>query len=427
MARQTVDSPPPWERVRTKTARLGRWPGRLYSRVVKFRLWILLVSKSIEVLGFGLAGFFVALVLMNSGLSLAAVGVFYLCYAACAAVIVGTIYGFLLRATRRRGCRIGMTIGTIASSAYMLGVAWYASSPHQLWLLCLLPVLMAAQDAFLWPSEHIYTAFVINEQRQGGSLAAVEIARRIVVMLAPLIGGHVAAWWGQTWLSAIAALVILARLVPIRQTQDVDYLDVVPHNDLRPRFKAVPWRDLIAQLGFSGHAVTAPIIWPVYIAMSLGSFTLIGVVASGATLVSIAVLMVVGWIVDQRKKNLLHTFRMGTTLVSTMHLARLSALFVAGNPWVIGGIIALYDACLQCQYLPWSDSYYAQVRQRGVGYALAREVVGFAAYLPMFAVLVIVTFAVGGNAAFAAVFVLAASLTWLCLCLSMTPQNERTA
>lgn len=402
------------EQTQTKVAATGQWPRRLYRRVTGFRLWLLLLSKSIEVLGFAFAGFFVAMILLSNGLSLSWLYVFYLFYAICAAMIVGTVYSGLLRKTRQKGYRIGMIIGTIASAFYMGGVAWYAASPDQLWLLCLLAVAMAAQDAFLWPSEHIYTAFAINKDRQGGSLAALEIARRAVAIVAPLAGGYIVTWLGQTWLTVIAAAVILLRLWPICKMKDVD-LDIATKEKVRPDFKAVPWRDRLVQLGFSGHAVTAPIIWPIYIAVSLGSFTLMGLVASGGTLGSIVVLAIVGWTVDRRKKRLRRTLLAGTAFVSAMHVARLSVLLVPGNPWVIGGVLALYDALLQCQYLPYADQFYKQARQYGVNYMLAREVLGFVAPLPMFVVLAVVTSIFGANAAFAAVFVLAAALAWLVL------------
>lgn len=384
----------------------------MQTRLLHKDLISITLSRMLAGFGGGLVGVFIPLLLLNKGLLLWQVCAFYAGYA----IIKLLINYSVVRAINRFGARLGLICGYSSKTFFMVLLTLYIVSGI-IWLLPIMALAMALQNAFLWSSEHLHISRVMDETRKGRDMAMMASLNRIIGIITPFIGGLIAVSLGQFWLVVIAAIAVSLAIVPVwhidklggghKQTDNIKY-----------SLKSAPTRDVIANFGFNAHAAVGIMVWPIYLAVFIPDFHSIGIISTVAAILAIVVLQFAGSRGDKGKAHAVLTE--GTALSSVVHIIR---IFATNNPFIITFISALYDIALDYQFNPWVSLYYSHTRQKGMNYILSMEIAGDVAYVTLWGTLGIVSYLSGNNLFFAVAFTGAAMLTWLCLLI--TPENKK--
>lgn len=365
------------------------------------------VSKLITTFGSELVVVFIPLLLLNTGLKLWQVCLFYVGYA-ISKLIVNYPSALIIN---RYGARLGLICGTAATALFMLLLTFYVA-----WqiggLLIAMAIMLALQNSFTWNSQHLFISRAMNMERKSRDLATIESLIRIVAVFTPLAGGFIALFFGQVWLTAIATAIVFTSIIPIWRI-DQQAGGHATHNQLKYSIKAAPLRDVVANFGFNAHGLVGMMVWPIYLAVFVPDFRTIGIVTTIAALIAIVVLQIAGRRADKGK-----TYRVlveGTTASSFVHIIRIIA---SSNPITITVVSTLYDIVLGYQQNAWASLYYSHTREKGINYIMSMEIAGDMAYVVMWGVLGLVAFTTGDTSFFTVAFGSAAVLAWLCLFMS---------
>lgn len=256
----------------------------------------------------------------------------------------------------------------------------------------------------------------MDASRKSRDLALIANLSRIVGIAAPIIGGTLAVTLGTGWQTAIAAGVTILAIVPIWGIHRLGEHRVV--KGLRYSTRYAPKRDLIANAGYNANTLVGVMVWPIYLAVFIPSFSQIGYIDAISTAVAVVVLQVIAKRGDSGK-----TYRVlgeGTAFSSLVHIGR---IFASSNPITITVISSLYDIALSYQQNPWVSIYYAHAKKRGIAYILSMEIAGDVTYVLLWGLFGATAYLTQTNIFFFIAFNIAAITAWLTMFI--TKDNYR--
>lgn len=384
-------------------------------KVVHRNLVDITISSLIFKFGSGLIGVFLPLILINEGLEIWQVCLFYAAYGTFKITVNYPIF----RTINKYGARYGLVFGYTASAMYMFALSAFISSGTW-WMLYIAAMMMAVMNSFLWNSTHLHISQAMDSSRKSRDLAVIANLSRIVGIISPIAGGLLAVMLGTSWLTAIAATVALMSLIPIIRIGQIGEKQGLA-KELRYSMKYAPKRDLIANSGFNAHTLVGVMVWPIYFAIFIPSFTQIGYIDAISTAVAVIILHVTAKRSDSGKSYRVLTE--GTAMSSIVHIGR---MFANSNPVVITVISSFYDVALSYQQNPWTSIYYAHAKKYGIAYILSMEIAGDLTYVLMWGLLGAVAYATQSSAFFFVAFNLAAITAWLSLLVTKDKQNVAT-
>ncbi len=302
--------------------------------------------------GSGLIAIFIPLLLLDKGLELHQVCLFYFAYSS--SKIVTDIASFAI--LHKYGSGLALAWGYILGFIFSMMLSFYVTdiAPD---LLYVMPVFMAFQNSLLWSATHLHIATQMDISRKSRDLATMANASRAAAVATPFIGGLVAATFGATWLAALAAVVSAAAVLPIWPIRNK--VDDIPTQKVELSLRNAPLRDLAGNFGFNIHASVGVYVWPIYLAVFIPNFRSIGLITAIATAFGVVVLQLVGRRGDNGKS--FSVLAEGTGASSLVHIGRMAA---SSNPITITIVSALYDLALDYQSNAWTSLYYAHTRKR---------------------------------------------------------------
>lgn len=369
------------------------------------------VANTLRHFGGAMVEVFVPLLLLSSGLSLLGVSMFYLLYS----VTKLCINYPAMRITNKHGARRSLIYARISYAMYLLClVQIVGGSPVELaWIMA---CFLAITNAFQWNAQHVHISRVINMERKGKDIARIDSIDMLASSFAPAISAILALTLGKSWPLYVAIISIVASIFWLR---NIDH-EAGGHKKeaaIRYSLNHAPKRDLIANFAFNVHSAVGGIVWPMYLAIALPGLGSIGAVATiGAIGASIFILLV-----GTRNDSLGTTvvLKEGSIATFVAHLLRLVPASIAS----ISLVNVFWLFALRYQQNPWTSTYYAHTRQKGMNYILSMEIACDLAYVFLFMLVYLVLSVAGNSIGFPALFVFA-SLASL-LCTVVTPASTK--
>jgi MFS family permease len=234
---------------------------------------------------------------------------------------------------RRHGYEHTMLFSSPFLVLYYL--SFLAIPQHPAWMVAAV-LALAIQKVLYWPSFHADFATyskLSEEGREVSNMGAVTVG---VGVVAPALGGLLAATFGFSALFVVVSLLILASNIPMLRTPEAyeprrfSYFDA-----WRRLFARRNRRRLWTLAGFGGEFV-AMFAWPLYIVIAVPSVVTVGVIIAAANLVNTVVLLYVGRVVDEDGIGKPTVVRRGAVYMTLAWLVR---------PFMVGSLgIFLIDA-----------------------------------------------------------------------------------
>jgi hypothetical protein len=230
-------------------------------------------------------------------------------------------YFFLLplggKICRSRGFAQAMLLSSPFLILYYLSLFATAYNPA---FLTVAGAALVVQKILYWPAYHANFATYSDGTEQGRELSTRVVLAQLAAVVGPLIGGIVIAKLGFQSLFWLVALLIIASNIPLLRASEI----VVPRafsyrEAIETFFRKENRKSLIGYMGF-GEEEIALIVWPVFIAITVGSALTIGVVVSAAMLVSLLAVFYVGRVTDDGQRD--GSLRRGAVLTALSWFAR---------------------------------------------------------------------------------------------------------
>lgn len=371
------------------------------------------LANTLKHFGGALVDVFVPILLLTQGYSLLDVSLFYLIYA----VVKLMINYQTMRLTNRHGARLALVLARLAYVGYLLClVVIMGDAPKELaWLMA---AMLAITNAFQWNAQHVHISRVINMERKGKDIARIDSIDMIVASIAPAISAVLALLFNESWPLYVAIGSILASIYWLKDI-DGESGGHIKEDKISYNLSHAPKRDLIANFAFNIHSAIGVFVWPMYLALVLSSVATIGAVTTIGALGTAVFLLFIG----SRNDNVgTHkVLREGSVATFLSHLLR---LLPASAP-VIAVVNVVWMVSLRYQLNPWTSTYYAHTRDKGMNYILSMEIACDLAYVVLFIAVFGLLSTLGYTTGFYALFVIAAFVSLLCT--AITPAKTTTA
>lgn len=353
------------------------------------------VATTLVRFGEALVAVFIPLLLLQSGLSLAEVCLFYVAYAVAKLLIN---YPAML-ITNRWGARISLVMSNVFKAIQLVLLVMVVNGELQfVWAVA---VLTSLYTAFAWNACHLHVSRIIDNARKGQDVATIESVGIFASSIAPAV----AAVLSVTFSSSAPLIVAIAFI--LLSNYWLRHLDSAGEghqrvSELNYSLKYAPRRDVIANIFHNAQGIMGKDAWAIYLAITLATIQSIALVTTAAALISAVFLIFIGMRND--KKGTHKVLKEGAASVAITHLLRL----IPANIITITFINTAWAFTSKYQRNPWVTTYYSHTRQKGINYILSMEIGCDIAYLITFGLVFALVTMLGAGAAFPILFILGA-------------------
>lgn len=353
------------------------------------------ISTTLVQFGNALVTVFIPLLLLQSGLSLTEVCLYFVVYAVFKLAIN---YPAML-ITNRWGAKISLMLSNVFQAIYLiLLVAVVNGDLRFVWLVAAFTSLC---NAFAWNAYHLHVSRVINNTRKGQDIATIESIGILASSIAPAVAAVLATMFNHGAPLAMAVVIVLLANYWLKDIDSVGEGHKRVDN-LKYSLQYAPKRDIIANIFHNTHGIIGKEAWAIYLALTLASFHSIAAVTTIAALISAVFLIFVGMRND--KKGTHKVLQEGAVATSATHLLRLiPASFI-----VITVINIIWMFTFKYQKNPWTTTYYAHTRNKGINYILSMEIGCDISYVLTFGLIFAIVTMLGDHTAFPILFIVGA-------------------
>ncbi len=364
------------------------------------------LSTSIYSFAASLVGVFIPLILFKSGARLSIIAGFYVIYA-----IVKLLINYpVVRIIQRFGAHTGLASG-FSAGAIQLGAILGYSSTNRVGFLVVAAAAMAFTNAFLWSSQHLHISRLMDDATKSSSMATIAIIKQIMGILAPIIGGIIGLTLGPQWLLAVALVVATTALIPLHSMGKLEN-GRPSEQHLQYNLSGAARGDLFANFCFNIDTAVGVLVWPIYLAVIIGTFKGIGIISAFAAAITVIVLWIAGYRGDRGRDR--YVLREGVTVNSLTHIFRLFAT----SPLRVAVVGSVYRGSLAYFSNAWTSTYYHHAKQGGTSYIMSMEIACDAAYLMLWILFYVLAVSVSTHMLFWITFAIAAISSWGCLAIS---------
>ena len=377
------------------------------------------LTASLSIFGFanGMVGIFIPLVLIENGAEVWQVAVFY---AVAALVKLCINYPVARYVIESRGVHVALGLGYLAAIAQLAFLQGFVSSSN-VWLLVGAAIGMALTYSCIWISQHLHISTVMENSTKSSSVATMESINQVAGVAAPAIGGLIGGLFGPTWLLVAAALVLATSFIPLPMVGRLhqEHTADAERSSLRYSLSGAPKRDLFANFSFNIETVVGVLVWPIFLAVQVGTYREIGYISTAAALVAVITLYIAGRRGDAGKDR--RVLFEGALISSSINVVRLFASSTAA----LTAITAAYRGSLAYGQNAWVSNYYAHAKRRGAPYVMSMEIMCDVSHALLWSILAYVSYHFSSDTLFVTAFTIAAFAAWGCL--AITNQHKKPA
>jgi MFS family permease len=358
----------------------------------------------------GLIGVFIPLVILQSGGALLVVAGFYLIFALVK--LIADLPAIVL--IQHRGARFGLSASFLFYALQLVSILGYVNGHHFIFL-AIGAINLGLIDAFGDNARHIYVSSIMEHRNKSSSMATMEILGQIADLAGPLAGAVIGIWLGPDWLLLVALTCLVFTVRPLAKIHKSLVLD--KSIKLRFSLKNAPIRDCIADGAFGSEETVSRNLWPVYLAVMLGTFTKIGIVTAISVLGTIVAVWMAGRLGDRgRNQTVLGQGVAGMSIINWLRLiaTTFGPITLLGTGYSIAQGYALNGL---------NSTYYSHAKDKGLKYIVSIELASDIGYLATWAVLfAVLSLFDSSRIFFVTGFIIAAVVIWGALLY--TPYNR---
>jgi MFS family permease len=191
--------------------------------------------------------------------------------------------------------RYAMEIGNLLLLARI--ACWFLAQHHFAWLW-LAPIFGGLMVPFYWQSYHTLVAEEAGH-KVGRTVSLLGVLGRLVGAAGPIIGGFIITQLGWSFLFVVVFIAILTSGIPLLFMPRHPHDEVINWHHLLSQLKAPRYRQRAIAFFGTGIEGILQISWPLWLFLIIGSFEVLGILASISLVLSIAALFFIGKWIDR--------------------------------------------------------------------------------------------------------------------------------
>jgi len=356
------------------------------------------ISLTLRRFAFGLMGMFVPIYLLTIGLSLVEVVLFNI---ATSILRMAFLWPVTIN-IQKNGAHHTLAYSYITMSLFILSLYLAQfSSVGIILALFLVPLTSAAYWAARWDD----LATIFGKKHMTEQMGNISILAILASVAAPIIGGMVADTAGPEYALLLTfAVLLLAITVIRRELKSEKPSSSKPKLDIS--FSSMI-RDAVANIGSIFQGEVAVYMWPLFIYLTLSTFTSVGIIIGIGTIASIGLIKVVSRFDD---RGVYPVFNIGVLLKMVVHGLR--ALVITFNGFLATNIAS--DTANSFLEAPYVSRYMKHAKEAGVtSYVFYFEMLGTIGAVVAWSLLLVFLLAFDQTSAFQLMFLVAVPFTAL--------------
>ncbi|HEY8109113.1 MAG TPA: hypothetical protein VIF43_03830 [Patescibacteria group bacterium] len=357
-------------------------------------------AVTLQRLSNGMVGIFVPLVILQEGGSLLAIAGYFLLR--CLTKLAVSVPSFQL--IQRRGAHLALGLSFALGVLQLTSILGFSATQHLAFLVAG-AVCLGLADSLNDNSRHFYISRILKDNAKSSSLATMRIAGQAADLLGPALGGLIGVLFGSSVLLASALIVLATCFLPLRKMGKLQVLN--PNAKTKFTLAGAPRRDIFANICFTADEAVGLLLWPIYLAVVLGSFATIGGVATISALATIIAVWIAGHRGDKGSSE--SVLRQGAFAMSVVNILKPLAV----TPLSLSFTGSAYNASKEYMLNAWNANYYTRARRKGVQFNLAMEIACDIGYTTVwFFLFIIALLADDSRIFFITAFALSAVIIW---------------
>jgi len=324
----------------------------------------LYLASAFRGLGMNLISLFIPLYILKITGSVVTIFLFYAFYHFW---VVASVYPVAIL-VRRFGVDLICFLGCLMRAFFIFFLLKAESQPFFLWWAA---VAWGITVSFYWlPFHYSFTVAEKEDGKYGKEVSRLHIVYRITELIGPVAGGFLIASLGfKPLFSLVIVLMIISGLPLFFDTiqgkgMRLSFGKIVGHLVKKERFKF--WLSLA---GAELETTILGLAWPLFIYFAVKNYEALGIIKSGAALVSMVLIWFLGQWVDKKGKSIL---RLGTIINSFNILLR---SFIT-SPFGLFLVDSAHKLTAELVSTPFGSAFYEKAFQmRKLEFMVEREFV----------------------------------------------------
>ncbi|MBT5021560.1 MFS transporter [Candidatus Woesearchaeota archaeon] len=322
------------------------------------------LSIAIRTFGESLISIFIPIFLYQLGYPIYSIILFYIINAA----------GFLAfsypgaKLVSKIGVKHSLLWSTPFFIVYYLGLRFVETHG---WLFYVLPLILSMARVLYNYGYHLNFITHSERKERGEEISFIGIITTLMSLIAPLIGGLIAAYYGFTVLYLIGAGILLLAMTPLFWTKDKhEPIDFGIKDLYCESISKKEIGNIISFTGYAMESIIGRIIWPIFLIIILITVQKTGLVVMISMLISVVVFYFAGRITDKYSK--LKILKFGTILYFFAWVGRI----FANSAFMVLVIDSYKNISEKIVHVPWSaQTYDLAIREGYFKFIVWREIV----------------------------------------------------
>jgi len=205
----------------------------------------------------------------------------------------------IARLVGKLGFRLSVLLGNFLLVLYYMMPSLVG---EKVWVVVVMALLTVVSIPLYWLSRHSVLAVDGKHERRGKEVGMITLLDRGAGVLAPVVGGVVAAVFGFRVLFALGAAVVMISCVPLFYMKHHDKDGKISWSSfgqwLRDKDKRHLWRGFVGE-GMDG--LVTGFYWPVYVFVMIGSLEALGGLTSASMLLAMVTTYLAGKMFDRKR------------------------------------------------------------------------------------------------------------------------------
>ncbi|HUW22354.1 MAG TPA: MFS transporter [Candidatus Bathyarchaeia archaeon] len=324
----------------------------------------LYLSTAFRSLGMDLISLFIPLYILNLTGNVFSIFLFYSLYHF---ICVVTNYPTAVL-TKRFGIDLVGFLGAMTRAVFIFFLIKAESQISFLWLAA---IFWGTSVSLIWlPFHYSFTIAEQEDKKYGKEVSQYQIVSRITGLIGPVTGGLVISSLGFGPLFLFAIILTISSGIPLffdtikRKGMRLSLAKITQHMTRRGKTKF--WLSFV---GGQLEGAVLGLVWPLFIYLVVKNYGTVGLIKSGASIVSVILVWFLGRWIDKKGKAIL---RLGTMFNSFNVLLR-PFLF---SPFALFLVDSAYGITSDLVITPFDSAFYeAAVKMRKLEFIVEREFV----------------------------------------------------
>ena len=270
----------------------------------------IIISVSLRQFAYGMMAVFIPIYLFTLGFSFTQIAIYHIIVFSLATLVMWPVMAYI----RRYGVNHALAMSYIFTAFHVLGL--YISQYTNTGLI-IAGLFGALMGSVYWTAQWVSLTKIFDKKHMSENVGNLKILSFAAISTGPLVGGIIADTAGPSYALLTSFAVLVLAIFVIQKELKTEKQDLSEFKLQVP--KKYVLRDSFSNVGMSFQAATGEFMWPLFIWLTIGNFSGLGIMFTSSAILAAIVMKIYSKKDDTSKHDL---FKLAIYLRSAVFLFR---------------------------------------------------------------------------------------------------------